>query len=240
MKEALARAERLLAGEQPAVQHAVGHSIGLDQRVEQRLVGAAAALRRERVLLRPDTGPRIAGDDFDHAMALLAERRDAGEQQRVVLVEHAPGERLAVRRVEDAVLHPADTGQPLGRVGEPFGQQRLVVGADRVGTRRLDPVARVLERVGRQRDERRARPAVGCGRERRAHRPQSAEHRAEVDLVGDRIVGMAQRPDHPLHRRVVGLPHERAEDRARADLDEHALGRFEQQLGAVAEQHRVA
>ena len=157
---------------------------------------------------------------------------------RLAAVECQPRVRLCVE-LQDPLLHPAGLAKPVAEVVQ--AQRPLLIALRAVGARAgLDPVACVLEGVGRQRHAPAPLAPQALDVEVDTERPQAAHHGAKVDMVGRLVLRMPHRRQHALRRCARVLAYEGAEHVAGADLEEDPVVRLEQRVHAIGKQDRIA
>ena len=213
------------------------------QHVLEQALYVVGVLRIDGDVARIDFAPGLAGQRDDDFIAGIAQAlREAIRQARTVgQDQRAPRRRAAVRndsrRSHAALPH---------RLVEPLRQilalvQRPVFGRQHTRHAGLDPMALVIETVGRQLDAvarlaltQKAPIDIG------ADGPQAAEGAEHEGLVVHRFVRVAHRGDDRLRHLARRVTARQARQRAAgADLEQHARLIGEQLLHAVGKTHRV-
>ena len=245
VEEARSGPEHLAVGRQPEMRDARRHGAGRDQLADQRVIAVAAMFGRqhETVLARPGEG--VAGMDLDDLVARPAQAGDDLGGKPGVVGEDEPGlpggagePRLDVDLAFGQPRLPDRAPAPAGNVvgaREPAGRGRELPGAG------LDEIGAALEGIGRQRHAQAPRPAPDRLPVRRhAHRPEPAEELQEIGVVGDRLLGVAERAQDLVRRHpAMGLG-ERAQRLARPHLQIDPRRLLRQRGDAVGEAHGAA
>ena len=238
VEERRSRAEGAVQRDQPGVQDAVRENLARNQGVDQFLVAGAAGLGRERVGVLVNLGEGIPGQHRDHPMPCFAQAGQHRLADRLAAVECQPRARLC-GELQDALLHPAGLAKPVADVGQ--AQRSWVIALRAAGARTgLDPVARMLKRVGRQRHPLPALAPQAFDVEVDTDCPKATHHGAQVSMVGRLVFRVAHRRQHALRWCARVLAHEGTEHVARADLEKDPVVGLEQGIDAVGEQDCVA
>ncbi len=239
--------ERLGAGERPEVVQVLRGMAFYTHRAQQFVpLSRLGRLKGELVALA-QVG--LAGAHHGDVGTVAAQALDQAGAQGTAVGQHPdrPSEwnfsvglthRLGHRAWQVALL-PDRLVEPLRQVGafveRGFGGQGEALAG-------LDPMALVVELVGGQRHAQALLSTAHLGPiDRRTHAPQTAQHAQHEGLVGDLLVGVAQR----IEDRLVGgarrvLAGQRGQGAAGADLEQHRVLVGQQGLQAFGETHGVA
>ena len=173
----------------------------------------------------------VASQHGDHGLACIPKSLHQCPRYRFIGLKNQPLAAVCIV-LENAVLHPARVPEPVVHVRLGHGTN-CGTGLNGGGFARLDPVARMLKRVGWQRYSLAWTRVQLAEIDRYADGPQATDDCPQKNLIVYRFVGVPHGGQDALGRSITVLPHTGTENVAGPDFEKYPIGVLQQRFYAV-------